>query len=144
MTIKQFEKAIKSLNGYTFPVKGKVIKSFTEKNSFYCDCVKMNLDDSDSNLIIPKVKVPKIWGKLSPGDLVNISFYEGNIHFPFVSSVEGIDMSPPAGLYDLIKKLLDILISLKTVGSPPQHTVSPDDIVKLTELKNIDLEKLFK
>ncbi|MEM4711169.1 MAG: hypothetical protein QXL18_04430 [Candidatus Woesearchaeota archaeon] len=144
MTLEEFKNAIINITGFAFPCKGKVIKSYIENNSFYVDCKKINLDDSESDIVIPKIKVPKIWGKLQNGDVVNINFYEGNINYPFVSNVEGIDMPSPIGLWDLIKKILEVLISLKTVGSPANHTVSPDDITKLTEIKNIDLEKLSK
>ncbi len=144
MTIDRFEKGIKNMLNYAFPVKGKVIKSYVEGKDFYANCKKINLDDSESTIIIPKVKVPKIWGELSPGAFVNIGFYEGDIHFPFVMSVEGVSFSTPVDLRRFLEKLLDIFLKLKTVGSPANHTVSPDDIIRLTELKTIDLEKLLR
>jgi hypothetical protein len=43
----------------------------------------------------------------------------------------------------MVSTLFQTIISMKTVGAPAQHVVSPDDIAKFTQQKTI-WDKVFK
>lgn len=99
MTKEEFYEDIRShiANNYCFPVKAKVTKAYTEKKKYFVDCKELNLDGSESDVIYPKVEVPKFWGNEKGGifcipakdSIVRINFERGNKNFPYVESVLG-------------------------------------------------------
>ncbi|NPV38293.1 MAG: hypothetical protein HPY78_03345 [Brevinematales bacterium] len=142
MRFESFEKGMKNILGYSFPIQAEVVKGYEEMGSFYADCNQIHLDGSKTSIFIPKVSVPKIWGKLLPGTIVTIGFYEGMKSFPFVLNVLGNKTFGNIDLIATLETLIDILIALKTVGSPTNHVISPDDVAKLLEFKTLTLQRL--
>ncbi len=132
----------KIIENYAFPVQAKVIKGWKEGKEFLCNCKEIDLSGAETEIIIPRVKVPKIWGELKSGAIVNVAFLYGNKNYPVIMSVEGIDFPAAVDLKSFLSKFLDVISNMKTVGSPPQHTISPDDKLKFLELKEVDLKKL--
>lgn len=95
---KKFDGYLKRfLELYALPVKAKVTKSYTESGKYFIDCKKMDCNDAVTEVIYPKVPVPKLLGLDKGGlfcipcveSIVNIGFYEGDINRPFVMSVLG-------------------------------------------------------
>lgn len=142
MRFESFEKGMKNILGYSFPIQAEVVKGYEENGNFYADCNQIHLDGTKTNIFIPKVLVPKIWGKLLPGTIVTIGFYEGMKSFPFVANVFGNKSLENIDLIATLETLVDILLAIKTVGSPTNHVLSPDDVSKLLEFKTITLQRL--
>lgn len=111
MNIDSFNRYLKQwLNrNYAFPTKGKVTKSYTS-GGYWIDCQKVMADGSLSDVIIPKVEVPRIWGTPQGGifclpavdSIVNVGFYDGDINRPFVLSVVGSEALPQYQINELL------------------------------------------
>ncbi len=121
MKLVDFEKYIdKLVKRYAFPIKGKVIKSYTSKGHYYVDVRKMNLNESESEIIFPKVEVPKLWGVKEggifcipeKGSIVAVGFYEGNINFPFVTAVMGSAFDTEHPVNQLVIKFKDTEVKI--------------------------------
>lgn len=86
---------------YKFPTEAKVIKVYTAKKQYYVDVKELNLDGSESDVILTKVELPKLWGVALGGlfcipskdTIVRVNFKKGNKNFPYVESVLGSDFS---------------------------------------------------
>ena len=99
MTKEKFYEDIRKhiANIYSFPVKAKVIKSYTDKNKYFVDVKALDLDGSETKTIYPKCEVPKIFGTANGGifcvpakdSIVRINFEQGNKNYPYVESVLG-------------------------------------------------------
>lgn len=82
------------------------------------------------------------------GDVVGVIWSEDSTmgFWMPISNAQVLDITDREknlSLKQLMSDLIDTISSMKTVGSPPQHTVSPDDITKFLQLKSKFIQ-LFK
>jgi hypothetical protein len=101
MTKEKFYEDIRKhiANIYSFPTKAKVTKIYTDKKKYYVDVKEIKIDGSVSDVILPKVELPKMWGAEKAGvfcmpskdSIVRVNFEKGNKNFPYVESVLGSD-----------------------------------------------------
>lgn len=100
MTVKDFRMWIaRIIAQYSFPVKAKVSKVYAESGKYYLDCKELDLTDAETDVIIPKVPIAKVWGGAKCGvfampevdSIVIVGFLRGNKHFPYIDRIMGTD-----------------------------------------------------
>lgn len=98
MDKRAFDEYIDSLiNKYKFPCQAKITKVYTDEGKYYLDCKELDFNGDETDILFPKVEIPKLWGGEktavlcipSADSIASIGFFNGNIHLPFVINIMG-------------------------------------------------------
>ncbi len=116
---------------FAFPIKGKVLKVYTDENKYKCDVLPLrnNLEEivvsGKSLQVIKEVEINTItngdnrgiFALPEEGSIVRVSFYGGDFNFPFVDAVLGFKTPPLEKGEVAVYKDKNCFISLKPNGT---------------------------
>jgi hypothetical protein len=101
---------------YRMTKKARVVASYASDGKYYCDVQPLRNDETvdEAEPVVPKVEIPILWagpkrGVVCPpvvGTFCDLSYYDGDPNYPFVSNFRWHDMvAPEAALNEYVIQL---------------------------------------
>lgn len=102
---------------YKMVRKARVVNTYASSGKYYCDVQPLKNDESpdEKEPVIPRVALPVFWGGNNrgivcppePGVLCDLSYYDGDPNYPFISNIryDGKNPAPRAERHELVIQL---------------------------------------
>lgn len=99
---------------YRMVKKARVVNVYASDGKYYCDVQPLRNDENndENEPVIPKIAIPVFWGGKnrgivcppSIGVLCDLSYYDGDPNYPFISNIrwDSKHNAPKAGLNELV------------------------------------------